>query len=100
MDANEVRRLVSNVPKGTRLRFTFWPQNITALTFVIGMLNSGMITVENPNFVKALCFTIILVGNWADDQNRTFEVRTTDSFDVDWFVHNIGSALESLEVLT
>ena len=100
MNQTEVRKLVSDVPAGTRLRFTYKREETGVLSYLVGLINSGIITADNPDAVKSLCIAINASGDWERDENRTFEVLTTDQFDVDWFVQRVGREVESFEVLT
>ena len=99
VNATEVRRLVSNVPAGTLLRFTYKRQYPQVAGYLGGMIDKGVISVDSP-MVKVLIHAITVSGSWDSDRNRTFEVRTTDKFDVDWFVDRVGSDVESFEVLS
>ncbi len=100
MDANEVRKVVSDVPAGTKLRFTYKREETGVLSYLRAMIEGGMLTTFNNNAVLSLCIAVVDTSDWDADQNRTFEVETADKFDVDHFVARVGRELESLEVLT
>ena len=100
IDSVAVREMVSGVPAGTKLRFTYKPQYTQVVFYLAGMIDAGVISVDNPLAVKLLVYAIVESGDWAYDRNRTFEVQTTDKFDVDWFVGRVGSDVESFEVVS
>lgn len=99
VDAAEVRRLVSNIRAGTKLSFTYKREEPRVVLYLMGMLEAGILTTDKPGLMKMLIYAISESRSWDHDRNRTFEVRTTDSFDIDWFVDRVGSEVESFEVL-
>lgn len=100
MKVADVEALVSDVPPGTVLRLTFKDEAavFAELPYLQGLVRAEKITMELVDFIMLLA--VAQSRDWgALKETRELTVRTTATFDVEWFVDRMSRPLERLEVL-
>lgn len=97
MKGNEVRLLIQGVPSGTVLKLVYKMDSPEALRHLIGMMVSGIIEDDPETLAQAR--EVGLSGKWGKGQNPNhISLKTTEKFNVEWFVSRVAYPLESLIV--
>lgn len=80
-----------------KLRITFKREKTGDLMYLLGMISSGIITL-NPGD-HAVVMAVSQSRDWEFDDNRTMNVTMTPSFREEFFVGRLARALEKIEVV-
>lgn len=99
MQRSEMEAMLHGLPTGTTLRCVFKKECVGDVVYLWGMIrNDCVVSPRDENFVAA-----IVVGNqWGTDPGpggRTIEVKTTETFNIDWFAGRMARALETFEII-
>ena len=97
MKRQEFLDVVKAVGVGNRIKITYKDNAIPTLPYLIGMYNAGLFTLEDPGL--SLLYAIVRSQKWDREQNKTFLLVITESFDLEWFVDRLHWDVESVEVI-
>ena len=98
MGRQEVAERLAEGPPGTTLRLTYKEDCTFDPFYLVGMAGAEAIQFVNP-MDRATIMAVQRSKNWGHSSNRTIEVVTTETFDLEWFVDRVARPLESLEVV-
>jgi hypothetical protein len=90
-----MEQILTAAMKGSKkVRFTFRPEGIDEIPYLLGMASNGIIQLKPGDALTLEC--VQASGEWERPANRTLEIQLTETFDRGWFEGRMTRACQSI----
>lgn len=94
---DKITKAVEKALAGSRkVKITFKREAAGEVSYLLGMLNSGIVSLNNSDDQMTL-LAVNQSRNWHSDRDRTVALTLTEKFDQEWFTSRMYRALEKIE---